>query len=130
MKYQQLPEAEFLVMQTIWDQEPPVSSRRVAELLDPVKGWKLQTVYTLLNRLVEKGFLTSKKQGWERFYTPVVERDSYLRQETGRFLKEFHKNSLKGFMSALVYSEGVDRNDLSELSEWLDSLEKEEVDDV
>jgi len=40
---------------------------------------------------VEKGFLSSEKQGKERFYSPLVEREEYLRQETGRFVKLFTK---------------------------------------
>jgi len=126
MQYPQLPEAEFSVMQTIWEQETPISSRCVAELLKPVKSWKQQTVYTLLSRLVEKGFLSSEKQGWERYYTPLIKREDYLRQETERFVESFHNNSLTGLMNALVSGAGINDADFVELSAWLKEREKEE----
>ena len=124
MKYPQLPEAEFTIMQTIWGQETAMSSSQVAELLKPQKDWKHQTVSTLLNRLTEKGFLSSEKQGKERFYQPLVAREAYLSQETGRFVKEFHKNSLTGLMSALVSSSDIDDRDLKDLAAWLKAREQ------
>jgi len=130
MQHPQLPEAEFSVMQMIWEQEKPVSSKHMAEIIKPIKGWKKQTVYTLLNRLVDKGFLSSEIQGKERYYKPLVKREDYLRQETGRFVEVFHKNSLTGLMSALVSGKEIDEADLSELSEWLKNREKEDKNDV
>ena len=126
MKYTQLPETEFVVMQTIWEHETPISSSRVTELLLPQKGWKHQTVSTLLSRLTDKGFLSSEKQGKERFYKPIVAREDYLQQETSRFMKNFHKNSLTGLMSALVSNNDINEDDLRELSAWLKDSEKEE----
>ena len=130
MKYPQLPDSEFFVMQIIWDGESQISSREVAKRIKPLKGWKNQTVYTLLGRLVEKGFLFSEKHGWERYYEPLVKREDYLRQETGRFVEVYHKNSLTDFMSALVPGSTITDNDLSELSAWLKSRENEDKSDV
>ena len=124
MKYPQLPEAEFTVMQTVWNQETPIASKQVTMLLKPLRNWKHQTVSTLLTRLAEKGFLSSEKQGKERYYQPLVDREDYLSQETGRFVKDFHKNSLTGLMSALVSSEDISDGDLRDLAAWLNERER------
>ena len=130
MKFLQLPEAEFFTMKTIWDQETPISNKRMVELLKPVKGWKKQTVHTLLTRLIDKGFLSSEIQGKERYYTPLVTREDYLSQETGRFVEDFHKNSLSGFMNALVANNKISDDDFRELSAWLKENVKGGDDDV
>jgi len=130
MKFSQLPEAEFFAMKTIWEQETPISNKKMVELLKPVKGWKKQTVHTLLFRLIEKGFLASELQGKERYYTPLVSREDYLSQETGRFVKDFHKNSISGFMNALVANNKLTDNDFHELSTWLKNNLKERDSDV
>ena len=119
MKYPQLPDAELIVMQTIWEHKTPISGLRVTELLKPIKKWKHQTVSTLLSRLTDKGFLSSEKRGKERFYTPHVVREDYLSQETDRFIKDFHKNSLTGLMRALISAGDVTDDDLNELTVWL-----------
>jgi len=114
-----LPDSEFVVMQIIWGETTPISKTQVAALTEPQKGWKPQTVYTLLNRLTEKGFLSSEKQGKERYYVPLVSREEYLNQETGRFMKMFHGNSLTGLMNAFFGNSKPEEEDLQELEEWL-----------
>jgi predicted transcriptional regulator len=106
-------------MQIIWDEPVPVSKTQVANIAEPERGWKPQTVYTLLNRLVEKGFLSTEKVGKERFYTPLVSEETYLSRDTGRFMDVFHKNSVTGLMNAL-FSESITESDLTELKEWME----------
>jgi len=130
MKFPQLPEAEFFAMKTIWEQETPISNKKMVELLKPVKSWKKQTVHTLLFRLIDKGFLSSELQGKERYYTPLVSREDYLSQETGRFVEDFHKNSISGFMNALVADNKLTDSDFHELSTWLKNNSKERNRDV
>jgi len=96
-----LPDAEFDVMQIIWEEETPISSVQVFNLSVDKKKWKPQTVLTLLTRLEKRGFVASEKRGKERYYWPVVAREDYLKQETGQFVRRFHKNSVTGLMSAL-----------------------------
>ena len=129
MKYPHLPEAELLVMQIIWEQNVPLSSKQMLELSKSQKDWKLQTVSTLLNRLTEKGFLSSEKKGKERTYLSLVDREEYLSQETDRFVKNFHKNSISGLMASLVSSNKVTDEDLQELAAWLKEQKEGKVDD-
>lgn len=118
-EYPHLPDSEFAIMQIIWPRPMPISKLQVAALAGPLKGWTPQTVYTLLNRLTEKGFLSSEKRGKERYYTIIVSRESYLSQETGRFMETVHKNSLTGLMNAIFANNKPTEADLSELEQWL-----------
>ena len=117
-EFPQLPDSEFAIMQSIWSAEIPVSKTKVAEAAAPMRGWKPQTVYTLLTRLQDKGFISSQKNGKERFYTPLVTREAYLNQETGRFVRTFHENSISGLMNAM-FSGSPSEEDLAELEQWL-----------
>ncbi|MCL2498749.1 MAG: BlaI/MecI/CopY family transcriptional regulator [Defluviitaleaceae bacterium] len=116
-KIPQLPDAEFTIMQIVWEQPSPISINQVTALAEPERGWTVQTVYTLLARLVEKGFLYTTKQGRERIYTPLISQDVYLNQETGRFFQKFHKNSVPGLMNALF--KRASKEDLTEIEAWL-----------
>jgi len=115
----QLPDAEFDVMSVIWNNEVPISSVQVFNLSVKEKQWKPQTVLTLLTRLEKRGFLSSEKRGKERYYMPLVARDDYLKQETGLFVKRFHKNSLTGLMSALFGGKKPEAAELDEIEAWL-----------
>ncbi|MCL2461598.1 MAG: BlaI/MecI/CopY family transcriptional regulator [Defluviitaleaceae bacterium] len=114
-----MPDAEFDVMQIVWSQPSPVSSMQVAALAAPEKQWKPQTVLTLLARLTKRGFLLSEKQGWERVYTPLVSKEAYLNQETGDFVRKFHKDSLTGLMNALYADKSPGEEELAGLEKWL-----------
>ena len=117
-----LPDAEFDVMQVVWGCEGAVSSVQVYGMLN--KGWKPQTVLTLLKRLEKRGFLASEKRGKERFYLSLVTQEDYLRRETGQFVKRFHGNSLTGLMSAL-FGGRPREDDLAEIEAWMQKQDTE-----
>lgn len=114
-----LPEAEYEIMQIVWSEETPISSKQVAVLACPVFNWKIQTVLTLLGRLTKRGFLESEKRGKELYHTPLISREEYLKMETGLFVQKFHKNSVTGLMSALFSDENPTEAELDELEKWL-----------
>ena len=114
-----LPDAEFDVMQVVWGAELPISSVQVYSASAEQKGWKPQTVLTLLTRLEKKGFVRSEKRGKERYYWPLVSREQYLQQETGQFIERYHGNSVKGLMAALFGGKKPKASDLNELEAWL-----------
>ena len=89
-----LPETEFEVMKVVWESNPPITTGIIMEKIGHEKGWKIQTVVTLMKRLTERGFLRSEKQGKERFYYPLIEKDAYLRFETEHFMSSIIKNLL------------------------------------
>ncbi|MEA4897783.1 BlaI/MecI/CopY family transcriptional regulator [Bacillota bacterium Meth-B3] len=114
-----LPDAEFDVMQVVWASEPPITSAVIMERLGRRKGWKAQTVLTLLTRLVERGFLRTEKHGKERSYFPLIGRADYLKFETGDFMARFHGNSFASLVAALYDGQGLREGDLDELAQWL-----------
>lgn len=83
MKSTRLPDAEFAVMEIIWELPAPVTIGQVREKLSEEKSWKLQTLVTLFGRLTERGFLRvdEKKRGREHLFYPTLTREEYLRME-------------------------------------------------
>lgn len=74
-----LPQSEFDVMQVLWGSQPPLTSRVVVDALMETRGWTIQTVATLLGRLVKKGFLASAKEGREVRYQILIQRAEYMK---------------------------------------------------
>lgn len=119
MKAQRLPDAEFDIMQTIWDQQPPVTTGMLMDLMGRDRGWKVQTVVTLLARLTERGFLRVEKgTGRERLFYAVISRDDYLRMETESFLSHYHRKSVSSLIAALA-GEKLTDSDLDELTAFV-----------
>lgn len=118
-QYKKLPDAEFEVMKIIWANEPPVTTNMLMEQLGNEKGWRLQTLITLLLRLVERDFLRTEKNGKERMYFPIVDKEQYLEFETSSFIKRFHDRSIVSLVNTLYDGKELDASDLDELSKWL-----------
>lgn len=119
MKTKRLPDAEFEIMEYIWDRTPPVTTAMVCEDIGKEKGWKIQTVVTLFGRLEERGFLRFERgKGRERAFYPVISRDQYLRMETENFVTRYHNRSYTSLLNAL-HREMLTEEDLDALDAWL-----------
>lgn len=116
-RLKKLPDAEFDIMKAVWANEPPVTTSMLMGQLG--KEWKAQTLLSLLSRLVERGFLRTEKNGKERTYYALIGREEYLSFETGHFMRNFHNNSISGFMTALFGDKNVDADELDEIKAWL-----------
>jgi len=124
MKIKKLPDAEFEVMKTIWENTPPVTTNLLMEQLGNEKGWKAPALITLLVRLTDRGFLRSEKIGKLRYYYPLIEKGEYLKFETETFMKRFHGNSLSSFVASMSDEKNLDDKDLQELLDWAKERKK------
>ena len=114
-KSNRLPDSELAVMQVIWDLETPVGSGAIVAKMEEEKGWSRSTTQVLLNRLEEKEFLVSEKNGRLKLYTPVVKKDDYVSNETKNFLEHFYQNSYQGLIASLVKDEKITEDDIDEI---------------
>lgn len=115
-----LPDAEFEVMQIIWNNDPPITTNMIMQQLGNEREWKVQTVIVLLKRLIDRGFVSTAKPGKERNYFPLVQENEYLQFETHDFIKRLHKNSITNLVATLVDGNKLKDSDLKELTQWLE----------
>ena len=117
-KIKKLPDAEFEIMKVVWANEPPITTPIIMEHLGKDREWKIQTVVSLMLRLVERGFLRSEKHGKERTYFPLVSKEDYLKFETGNFMKQYHDSSLFNLINTLYDDKALTDEDIDELLKW------------
>ncbi|MDR1000056.1 MAG: BlaI/MecI/CopY family transcriptional regulator [Clostridiales bacterium] len=114
-----LPDTEFDIMKVVWANEPPVTSNIVMQQLGNEREWKAQTAISLLQRLVERGFIRTEKAGKERSYFPLISKEDYLKFETGDFMERFHGNSFASLVATLYGGDKIKDIDLDQLARWL-----------
>ncbi len=114
-----LPDAEYEVMQAIWQGEPPLNTAYLMEQVGRERGWKAPTLISFLVRLEERGYISSVKRGKERYYTPVADRDTYLRAVTEQFIAQYHGGSFVRMMDALYNEKKLSEADIDDLLQWL-----------
>ena len=114
-----LPEAEFAVMNAIWAIEPPVTTAQLMRKVGNEKGWKTPALISLVNRLIERGFVSSEKTQKERTYFPLVQKEEYLQFETEDFVQQYHGGSIVSLMASLVDTSAMTQEQLEELMHWV-----------
>ncbi|MBE6563504.1 MAG: BlaI/MecI/CopY family transcriptional regulator [Ruminococcaceae bacterium] len=114
-----LPEAEYEVMNAIWNGVPPLNTAYLMEAVGKEKGWKAPTLISFLVRLQDRGYVTSEKKGKERYYTPVAEKDEYIRNITAQFIEKYHGGSFVNLLDTLYSNQNLSEGDIDDLLIWL-----------
>ena len=122
-----LPDTELEVMKALWISGPDTPRAALEEALSCF-GWAGNTINTYLTRLVDKGFLSVRREGKHNLYTPLVSREDYLAFDSQAVLRRLYGSSPRNFVAALAHN-GLNRQDVDELRALLDQLAGEESHD-
>lgn len=125
-KIPRLPDAELEVMMIIWESESDVTSAYVMEKLTGKKSWTVTTVLNFLSRLIDRGFLSCKREGRINIYTPIIDEKTYIESESKSFLEKLHGNSIKNLVTSLLDSNSISTKDLQELKDFINDSTKED----
>lgn len=119
-KIPKITEAEYEVMNILWESEFPLTSVEIIKKLETQKGWNKSTTLTLIGRLVEKEAITSvKKEGRAYCYSPLIFRDDYIKSENDSFIKKLYGGKAKNLIASLVETQKLSNQDIDELKEIL-----------
>ena len=116
-----LPDTELEIMKVIWESGDTLSTSEVKGLLERHRPWNVSALQTLLNRLIDRGFLESYKEGKNRFYTPLIAEKDYLAVENKAFLEKVNDRSVTKLVASLFDSHSISEADLDELAAFIRS---------
>ncbi|WP_251207762.1 BlaI/MecI/CopY family transcriptional regulator [Acetatifactor aquisgranensis] len=119
-----LSEAEWNIMESLWEESPKAGSRIVADMAGRV-GWSRSTTLTMLKRMTEKGIIACEDNGRMRVYVPLIERETAVKKETDNFLKRVYHGSASMLVSSFIKKQRLTAEELLELREILDKAEEE-----
>ena len=120
-KIVRLPDTELEIMKVIWESGKTLSTSEVKALLERSRLWNVSALQTLLNRLIDRGFLESHKEGKNRYYTPLIEEKEYLAVENKVFLEKVNNSSVTKLVASLFDSRSISEEDLDELAAFIRS---------
>lgn len=116
----QLSDAEWIVMNVIWDSQPTEASDVIAAL-GADNEWSDATVKTMLHRLVKKGALTTEQIGKKYRYTAAVRRSACIRKASRSFLDRVFGGDAAPALLHLVKTAKLSEDDLAQLRELLET---------
>lgn len=117
MEIKKLSDAEFDIMSVIWGNPSPIKSTVIMDEIGKDRGWKMPSLLTMLGRLVDKGFLSTEKEGRDRYFYTSIGKDEYRRFEVRSCLK-YHDNSPIELVTSLYAGKQSGSDELDELIKW------------
>ncbi len=120
-----LSDAEWIVMNLIWDSQPTEATDVIAAL-GAENGWSDATVKTMLHRLVKKGALATKPIGKKYRYTAAVRRNTCVRKASRSFVDRVFGGDAAPALLHLVKDSKLSEAELAELRELLNAKSNSE----
>ncbi|MBI1366792.1 MAG: CopY family transcriptional repressor [Alphaproteobacteria bacterium] len=120
---EKITDAEYVVMEVLWN-DAPLAAAEVATRLKDKKRWRVQTVKTLLSRLVEKGAVNAEPDGRRYLYRPLVTRGAYARQATRSLADRLFGGRAAPLVAHLADAGALTRDDIAELEAILEELKR------
>jgi len=113
-----ISEAEAQVMEVLWKQNP-LGTDDIARQLEGQQDWQLATIKTLLNRLLTKGAISAEKDGRRYLYTPVLQRDAWLKAQSIGLLDRLFDGKLAPLVAHFSSHRKLRKSDIEALRQIL-----------
>ena len=117
-----LSEAEWEVMEVLWAAPSPLTAADIAARIPEERDWQMATVKSLLSRLLAKNAVRPDKDGRRFLYSPVIERASYVGEESKRFVDRLFGGRLSPLIAHLAGEESLSTADMAEIEAVLARL--------
>ena len=121
-KHISLTEAEWAVMECLWEKSPRTGRETVA-WLDQKMGWTRSTTLTMLRRLEAKGAVEGDTEGELKTFRPLIAREEVAVRETENLLDRAYKGSLSLLVSSLTKKQSLPQSEIDELYAILREME-------
>jgi predicted transcriptional regulator len=113
-----ISDAEGQVMGVLW-RKSPLGTDEIAQALQGRQSWQLATVKTLVNRLLTKGAISAEKDGRRYLYSPVLQRDAWLEEQSLGLLDRLFDGRLAPLVSHFSSHRKLKKADIEALRKLL-----------
>lgn len=111
-------------MEILWRRNPLGADEVVAALTHT--GWAEPTIKTLLNRLLNKGAIQAEKQGRRYLYSPALEREAWVEQQSEGLLDRLFDGRVAPLVAHFSERGKLSASDIAELKKLIRELDDEQ----
>ena len=112
-----LYDSETKIMDILW-KNGPLTAKEISLIAGDTVGWNKNTTYTVIKKLVAKGFIRREEPGF--LCTPLLSEKEAKKSEATQLLQRFFGGSRKALFSALLEDEELSDEELAELRALID----------
>ena len=115
----QLTEVELELMRVLWNLGESSVNSIILEI-GKTRKMAYTSAATILGILEDKQFLTSRKEGKTRLYTPLVKKEEYESRTINKMVKTFFDDKPVAMVARLVEVETVSHEELQAMKKLLE----------
>jgi BlaI family transcriptional regulator, penicillinase repressor len=123
-RFMGISEAEAAVMEVLW-RGAPRSAEEIVEAVGAERDWREGTVKSLLNRLLKKKAIRAERDGRRYLYTPLIEREAYVSQESAGLLDRLFDGRVAPLVAHFSAQDKLSKRDVEELKRLIGELDDE-----
>ena len=117
--------AEWEVMRVLWT-KGETTSTEITKILSTKQDWSASTVKTLLGRLADKGYLTSRREGRTYLYQAVLNEEEANLRAVYEVLSKICLTKHHHLLGKLIQQTPMTKEQIKDLQEILASKESVE----
>ncbi len=119
-----LSNTDYRFMMILWEKQP-VGSGILAELCREQFGWKKSTTYTVIKRLIDKGYVKNENA----VVTAMISKEDCQREEAQAFIDRAFSGSLPDFLATFLGNFIISDKEEGEIREIIDQYARKHADD-
>ena len=109
-------DSEIKVMEIVWQNEP-ISAKQISLIANTEIGWNKNTTYTIINKLLEKGYISRDEPGF--ICTSLIKKENVQKSEANELIRKLFNGSKKALFSALIEDETLSESEIDELRDLI-----------
>jgi predicted transcriptional regulator len=121
-----MAKSEWVLMEALWARGHATATELQRDL-ESQQGWAYSTVKTMLDRLVEKGYVKWQRRGNVYEYSPRVRRKTAVARVVDDMVDRVLEGTAAPFIQRLVERRGLSRDEANELRQMLDTYAQGEA---
>lgn len=110
-------DGELKLMELLWKSEP-ITAKELSVLAQEAYGWNKNTTYTVIKKLVEKGYVSRSEPGFQ--CASRIHKADVGKSETHSLIKKLYGGSKKAFFAAFLEDGELTQEELSELKKMIE----------
>lgn len=119
-----LSKSEMEIARLLWEMSP-ATVRQIHEAVCKYRDADFGTVQTFLRRIEAKGYATSQLEGRTRIYSAAARPKTVIRDTVDDLVSRLFGGDTMPLVRHLIEERGIESEQLSELRELVDGLEKQ-----
>lgn len=115
-----LCESDYRFMLIVWENEP-LSSKKLVELCNDSLGWKKSTTYTVLKKMIQKGFAKNENS----VVSSSVKREAVQKQASEHFIEHTFQGSFPEFLVSFFSGKKISEKEAEQIKKLIDEYKEE-----